>query len=238
MAPDSPAGPVLPSPCVVPRTLLMVPCPAPWLRLLDMLDQQVWGVLDPSTQILPGCSRKPGLGTHSHCCGERQSSGAASHSCRVDGATHGFTTECQQQGCAISTTAPSLQRLPQKSPKITPKYNVSTLELNFCLFVSRATATGFSSLFIGSLKLSLSFSCPLCCPQRQATVTLHFYSCTHLQSSELGKTGVTGAQHLSWPRSLFALPVSSVNECSVRLWASTLLPISKKYIYLFSSVLH
>lgn len=54
--------------------------------------------------------------------------------------------------------------------------------MNFCLFVF--TATGFSCLIKGSLKLN-SFQLSSCHPPNEATATLHFYSCTHPNPSEL-----------------------------------------------------
>lgn len=101
-----------------------------------------------------------------------------------------------------------------------------------------SSATGVSCLIRGSLKLSSSPSCPLCRSPNQATVTLPFYSCIHLQSSELVKTGVTGAQHLLWPRYLFVIPVSPVNECSITPRAKHIPPCQpQKHIYLFSNAL-
>lgn len=44
------------SSCHPKNPLQIVPCPAPWLRQLHLLDRQVRGVLDPSARILPAAA--------------------------------------------------------------------------------------------------------------------------------------------------------------------------------------
>lgn len=106
---------------------------------------------------------------------------------------------------------------------------------NFCLFVSNAT--GISWLITVSLELNSSFSCTLCCPpNRQLWAFVFIHAFTY--KTELAKKGVTGAQHLLWPRTLFVISVSPVNDCSISLWASLFLHANIKSISIYSAVLY